>query len=155
METILTKEQRIERAKLAANTRWGNKFDWESSPIDECKDRLAEMRAEAEKGSLILQKRMSSERIDKAICYNPDCRTGIKDADGVSHPAVIDITSARFAGSRCRINPETGLMETAYACSAACYLYLSSNFKTAPTPLVERPSPQVDSVINEQAKSLI
>lgn len=155
METILTAEQRTARAKLAAETRWGKRIDWELSTLDECKDKLADLRAEAEKGGIILQRRMSVERVDKAICYNPDCKTGLKDKDGIQHPAILDIISGRFAGTKCRINPETGLMETAYACSAACWLYLSNNFKHSPGAIKEPVIAPVDNVNNEQAKTLI
>ncbi len=151
METVLNSEQRVARAKLAADTRWGKRFDWESSTIDDGLAKLADLRSEAERGGLILQRRMSVERVNDAICYNPDCKRG---ADG--QPMRIDIGSGRFAGSKSRINNDTGIMETAYACSAACYLYLSNNFKHSPATERE-PIKEVnpDVVNNEAAVSKI
>lgn len=144
METTLTPEQRIARAKLAADTRWSKRFDWDTASIEDCQSKLSDMRAEAERGGLILQRRMSTERVNDAICYNPDC----KKNDG--KPAIIDIGSGRFAGSKSRINPDTGIMETAYACSAACYLYLSNNFRHS--PVVREPIVEVNpDVVNNEA----
>ena len=142
METILTPEQRVERARLAASTRWNKRFDWEMAPLDECKTMLADLRSEAERGGLILQRRMSVERVTDANCYNPTCNKPI------------DIASGRFAGSRSRINNDTGLMETAYACSAACFLYLSSNFTHSPGAKRE-PVIAPEMVNNEPAKPSI
>lgn len=153
MSTVnMTEEQRIERAKLAADARWNRKFDWDKTPMDKCKDKLAELRAEAERGALVLQKRMSSECITQATCYNPACKHG-PEVDGARTPMVIDITGGRFVGCKTRMNPDTGLMETAYACSEGCYLYLSANFKHSPPPMREAVvQPEVYS--NEAAKTL-
>lgn len=114
---ILSSEDRIARAKLAADTRWSKRFDWETSSLDDCTAELAAIRAEGERGGLIVQRRMSTERISTATCYNPSCGKPL------------DITSGRFAGCRTRTNDSTGIKETAYACSAACYLYMTNNFK--------------------------
>src|ERR1700722_14420100 len=145
METILTPEQRVARAKLAAETRGGKRFEWATSSIDDWQSKLADLRAEAERGGLILERRMTIDRANDAICYNPDCHKGIDNK-----PMKIDIGSGRFAGSKSRINPETGIMETAYACSAACYLYLSNNFKHS--PIIREPVTEViPDVVNNQA----
>lgn len=143
---ITTAEGRAERARLAAAGRWGKRFDWETSTIEDCQSKLADMRAEAERGGLILQRRMSVERVNRAICYNPDCHRG---PEGKQMP--IDIGSGRFAGSKSRVNPDTGQMETAYACSAACYLYLSNNFRHSPG-VVREPVVEVNpDVVNNEA----
>src|SRR5882672_4521106 len=128
MESTLTAEQRVARAKAAIEARWSKRFNWDDETIESCKDELANLRAEAERGGLILQRRMSAERVSTAECYNPSCLKG-PIVDGHPSRTIIDITSGRFAGSRSRINNDNGMMETAYACSAACFLYLSSNFK--------------------------
>lgn len=141
-----TAEGRAERARLAAASRWNKRFDWETETIEKCQSQLADLRAEAEKGGLILQRRMSTERVNSAICYNPDCHKG---PDG--RQMQIDIGSGRFAGSKSRINPETGVLETAYACSAACYLYLSSNFRHSPSAEREPVREVNPEVVNNQA----
>jgi hypothetical protein len=41
---------------------------------------------------------------------------------------VIDIGAGRFAGKMDRINLKTGQPKSGYACSAACYLYLTKHF---------------------------
>lgn len=140
MQSSLTAEERVTRAKMAAEARWGKRLDWETATIEECNSHLSELRAEAEKGGLILQRRMSIERVNEAECYNPTCRKHI------------DIGSGRFAGSRSRINPDNGVMETAYACSAVCFLYLSNNFKHSPGAVREPVKPMPDIVLNESIK---
>lgn len=154
MESSLTAEERTERARLAAEARWGKRFDWETSTITDCESKLAYLRTEMERGGLILQKRMSTERVNSAICYNPGCKNGPRDTDGNPTPAKIDIGSGRFAGSRSRHNPDSGVMETAYACSAACFLYMSANFKHITLQQPERQQ-MPDNVLNESIKPLI
>lgn len=157
METVLTAEQRVARAKMAIETRWSKRFDWEGETIDSCKDELSNLRAEAERGGLILQRRMSAERVTIAECYNPECLKGPLDKDGNKTRTILDISSGRFAGCRSRINSDTGIMETAYACSAACYLYLSSSFKHGSTGVRDVPviEAEPDVVNNEAAKDII
>lgn len=153
----LTPEDKVARAKKAAEARWGEKFDWGAAPIEECKARLAELRSEAEKGGLALQARMSSETVRYAECYNPSCLKGPRDAAGNPTRTVLDIASGRFAGYRTRHSEETGLMESAYACSAACYLYLGQNFNHASPYRRDNSAIQTepDVVINEAAKDIL
>lgn len=148
MESTLSPEARIERAKLAVNTRWKSQFNWETSSMESCHSRLAALRAEAEKGGLILQRRMDNDRVSTAICYNPDCHTGPDHTR-----ATFEIS--RAVGSRSRISQDTGLMETAYVCSAACYLYLSANFKHQPAAAREDVTSPIDNVNNQPAERLV
>lgn len=157
METILTPEQRVARAKAAIEARWSKRFNWDEETIESCKDELANLRAEAERGGLILQRRMSAERVTVAECYNPDCLKGPLDKDGNKTRTILDIASGRFAGCRSRINGDTGIMETAYACSAACYLYVSANFKHGSVGVRDVPviNEEPDVVNNEAAISKV
>lgn len=155
----LNADQRRERAKIAAAARWGSRFNWDDCDIKDGLEHLAKLRAESERGGLILQQRLSSQQIRYVECYNPDCWQ--KGADGkVVEPrkrTVIDVSGGRFAGYRTRNNPETGLQESAYACSSACYLYLGSHFThfSASPRDVTAAHAEPDVVTNEAAKNLI
>ena len=109
-------QQRAAHARQAAAARWAGKFDWETCSLEDGLAHLAEVRADGEKGGLIMQRRVSEVKIAETKCYNPDCGK------------IIDVANGRFAGSRTRHSPETGLTETAFACSAACYLYMTRHF---------------------------
>ena len=37
MNTTLTAEERVQRAKKAAEARWKGIFDWESAPLDDAR----------------------------------------------------------------------------------------------------------------------
>lgn len=100
------------RAAVAA--RMAKRYLWEEAPIDEALSYLAEIRAEVERGGLILQKRISELKVEKVKCFGCD--------------NVINISEGRWATMRTRNNFETGLPETAYACSAACGLKLNKDF---------------------------
>ena len=110
----LTPEERAERARLAAKARWAKQFDWETCSMPEGLAKLAELRAETEKGALVMERRSTELRVNVAKCY--ECG---KD---------IDIGAGRFAGSRTRKNPENGQDETAYACCAACFMQMTRKF---------------------------
>jgi hypothetical protein len=164
LETMTDDERRI-RASNAAKARWHNRIDWETCDITLGMEEIAKLRAEAEKGGLILQRRASATMVRTALCYNPNCyQKGadglpITDSTGNKIRTVIDIASGRAVGSRCRTNQQTGMMETAYACSAACYLYLGSHFTHSSAPPRDVP-PVLDPtepamVINEAAKNII
>lgn len=114
-------EERSEIARKAAQARWNKRTDWETVAIDEGLTLLAELRAESEKAGSILQRRVSEIRVSEVHCYNPDCNK------------LIDVGSGRFAGKRDRRNVSTGLPESAYACSAACWLYVCKHFTTTGT----------------------
>jgi len=148
----LSPEQRHDRAKKASAARWSDRTDWETIDLEEGMRQLASLRSEVERGGLILQRRSENFRVQTAECYNPDCRKG---PNGTR--TIIDIGSGRFAGSRTRHNMSTGMIETAYACSAACYLYMGSHFTHASasprdiSPTVSEP----EVVLNEAAKNII
>jgi len=128
--TSLTAEQRSERARNAALARHSQKFDWEACSLDDGLGKLADLRAEMEKASLVMQRRVSEAKVSRAECYNPECR----QPDGSR--TIIDIGTGRFAGSRTRENPPGSRQyETAYACSAGCFMYLTRMF--SPTPPVK------------------
>lgn len=104
-----------DRAKAAASRNKLAKFDWEVEPMDECLAYLAELRAETERGGLVLQRRISEQRQSHAKCFACD--------------NIIDIGAGRFAGSKTRNNFDTGLPEVAYACSAKCYIIMGRDFR--------------------------
>src|SRR5439155_4771154 len=106
-----------DRAK-AIEARKAKRYDWELAPLDDALAYLAEIRAECEAGGLLLQKRVSELKIEKVKCFGCD--------------NVINLSEGRWATSRTRNNFETGIPETAYACSAACGLKLNREF-THPT----------------------
>ena len=110
----ITDEQRVIQAKQAIEARWSRKFDWNDSPIDMALEYLAELRLEVEKGGLTLQRRVSEARVEQVKCYSCD--------------NIISISEGRWAGMRTRNNYETGIPESQYACSAACYLRLQRDF---------------------------
>lgn len=90
-------------------------YDWEFAPLDTALAYLAEIRAECETGGLLLQKRVSELKIEKVKCFGCD--------------NIINLSEGRWATSRTRNNFETGIPETAYACSAACGLKLNREFQ--------------------------
>src|SRR5580704_4528297 len=92
----------------ATKAKWERKIDWHKCSLAEGMALIAEMRAELELGSNIIQNRSGQEEQPEIRCFNPQCAK------------VIDVASGRFAGMRTRNNAETGLPESAYACSAAC-----------------------------------
>lgn len=100
--------------KDAIAARQAQKYDWETSTLDESLIYLAEIRAECERGGLILEKRISQQRVETVKCYS--CEN------------IINISEGRWAGMRTRNNFETNIPESAYACSAACYLKLQREF---------------------------
>ena len=106
-----------ETGKLAASKRWADRYDWEKANLDDALIELAKLRAELEKAGLTLDRRISYERrVESVECYNPECRK------------VIAVGRGGFAGMRTRKNWETGRDETAYACSAACFLIMTKTF---------------------------
>lgn len=106
-----------ETGKLAASKRWADRYDWEKADLDEALLELAKLRAELEKAGLTLDRRISYERrVESVECYNPECRK------------IIDVGRGGFAGMRTRKNWDTGRDETAYACSAACFLIMTRTF---------------------------
>lgn len=102
----------------------GSKVDWEAIPMEDGLQRLADLRAESDKGGLIMQRRMDEERVETRLCYNPSCKNG---QDGGRK--LIVVGTGNFAGAKHRQNYETGKVETEYACSAACFMYLTNNFR--------------------------
>ena len=119
--------------------------------------RLTKLRAEAERGGLIMQRRTSQDQLRYTECYNPSCMKGPADKSGNPTRTIIDIGSGRFAGYRSRTNPETGQMESAYACSAACFLYIGSHFthfSPGPRDISQTPA-EPEAVINEAARNIV
>lgn len=110
-----TAEERSEKARKAIEARWSKRYDWENAPIDHALEYLAEIRAEVEKGGLVLQRRISVLKIERVKCFG--CTNEINLSEG------------RYAGMRTRNNWDTGLPESAYACSAACYIKLCRDFE--------------------------
>lgn len=102
-----------DRAK-AAEVRKAKRYDWELAPIDDALAYLAEIRVECERGGLILQKRVSELKVERVKCFGCD--------------NIINLSEGRWATMRTRNNFETGLPESAYACSAACGLKLNRDF---------------------------
>lgn len=154
----MTPEQRKDRARKAAEARWSQNLDWNTCPVDEGLEHLAVLRLEAEKGGIILQERLSNNRVEKVECYNPDCFTNPETGQRCkvevagAKRTIIDVGSARFAGYRTRHNPDTGVVETAYACSAACYIYLGSNFTHQSARPIKTLPVEPEVVMNEAAK---
>lgn len=107
-----------EDREAAAKAHWGKAYPWETAPLQDALSFLAEIRALVEKGGILLQKRVSEERVQYVKCYG--CEN------------MVDISSGRWVTYRTRNNFETGLPETAYACSQACGLKLNREF-THPT----------------------
>lgn len=114
----MTPEERKERAKQAASKRWASpaavKVDWESIPLEEGLAKLADLSAELESARAILARRHEVATHDQKVVQCFSCQGSIEPG--------------KQAGSRTRHNPETGIMETAYACSAACFLVLCRDF---------------------------
>lgn len=113
-----------EDRKAASEKRWTKEYDWEETDIQEALGYLASIRAETERGGIILQRRVSELKVEKVKCYG--CEN------------IIDISQGRWATYRTRNNFETGLPESAYACSAACGLKLNREFShpvRVPQPL--------------------
>ncbi len=102
-----------DRAK-AIEVRKAKRYDWELVPLDDALAYLAEIRVECERGGLILQKRVSELKVEKVKCFG--CEN------------IINLSEGRWATMRTRNNFETGLPESAYACSAACGLKLNREF---------------------------
>src|ERR1700722_4691629 len=100
----------------ASRAKWERKIDWEKCTLAEGMALIAEMRAELELGSNIIQNRSSREEQPEIRCFNPSCAK------------VIDVGSGRFAGMRTRNNFDTGLPESAYACSSPCFMVLTRDF---------------------------
>jgi hypothetical protein len=103
-----------EDRQQANKERWGNRYNWELAPMDDALSYLAELRAEVERGGLLLQKRVSELKIERVKCFGCD--------------NVINLSEGRWATMRTRNNFETGIPESAYACSAACGLKLNREF---------------------------
>lgn len=103
-----------EDRKKAAEVRAAKKYDWDNSPLEDALAYLALIRVECERGGLALQTRISQLKVETVKCFSCD--------------NIINIGEGRFAGMRTRSNFETGIPESAYACSAACYLKLQRDF---------------------------
>ena len=100
--------------KKASVSRWSSKYPWEVAALDDALAYLAEIRAECERGGLILQKRVSELKVEKVKCFGCD--------------NIINLSEGRWATMRTRNNFETNIPESAYACSAACGLKLNREF---------------------------
>lgn len=103
-----------EDRKLASESRWSSKYPWDTANLDEALSYLAELRIATENGGIALQKRISELKVEKVKCFGCD--------------NVINISEGRWATYRTRNNFETGIPETAYACSAACGLKLNREY---------------------------
>lgn len=115
---ILTPDERKEKAVKAVEARWSKRYNWEDADLDDALAYLAEIRLECERGGIMLQKRVSELKVERVKCFGCD--------------NIINISEGRWATMRTRNNFETGIPETAYACSAACGLKLNREF-THPT----------------------
>lgn len=100
--------------KVAVAERWKDKYDWDESELDEALANLAYLRAEVERGGIALQKRISELKVERVKCFG--CEN------------IINLSDGRYATYRTRNNFETGIPESAYACSAACGLKLNRDF---------------------------
>lgn len=103
-----------EDRKAAIEARKEKKFDWEEANLNDALSYLASIRAEVERGGLVLQRRVSELKVERVKCFGCDNE--------------INISEGRWATMRTRNNFETGLSESAYACSAACGLKLNRGF---------------------------
>jgi hypothetical protein len=103
----------VDREK-ASEARWSKRYDWEHSNLDDALAYLAEIRAECERGGLLLQGRISELKVERVKCFGCD--------------NIINLSEGRWATMRTRNNFETGVPESAYACSAACGLKLNREF---------------------------
>lgn len=115
---ILTPDERKEKAVKAVEARWSKRYNWEDADLDDALAYLAEIRLEVERGGITLQKRVSELKVERVKCFGCD--------------NIINISEGRWATMRTRNNFETGIPETAFACSAACGLKLNREF-THPT----------------------
>src|SRR5208282_1007963 len=107
---------RIARAKHAIETRWAKNYDWEFGDLDTALEYLAELRVEVEKGGTVLQNRISTLKVTKVKCYG--CEN------------MIDLTVSKgFVGMRTRNNFDTGVPESAYACSQKCWMKVQAFFE--------------------------
>lgn len=102
------KALRIAKAKTAAATRWSQEFDWDGADLQEALIHLAELRAATQVGAIACERRASSQRVDEVSCAHCGNKIRVQAAKGY----------------RSRTNPETGLIEVGYACSAACFMYM-------------------------------
>lgn len=100
--------------EAAAKAHWGKAYPWETAPLQDALSFLAEVRALTEKGGVMLQKRISEQRVEYVKCFG--CEN------------MINLASGKWMTYRIRNNFETGLAETAYACSQACGLKLNRDF---------------------------
>ena len=115
-ERSILQQTIAKRNQMTPNTEPAYQFT--DAPLDAALAYLAEIRAECETGGLLLQKRVSELKVEKVKCFGCD--------------NIINLSEGRWATSRTRNNFETGIPETAYACSAACGLKLNRDF-THPT----------------------
>src|SRR2546421_96047 len=121
---VLTPDERKEKAVKAVEARWSKRYNWDDADLDDALAYLAEIRLECERGGITLQKRVSELMVERVKCFGCD--------------NVINVSEGRWATMRTRNNFETGIPETAYACSAACGLKLNREF-THPTRNVAIP----------------
>jgi hypothetical protein len=113
-------------APLGGKARWEYRVDWENTDMNEALCALAELRAELERGALILQRRQSETAIVEVRCCV--CNNVIGGTD-------------KAVGSRTRMNYETGLYESFYVCSAKCFIKMGRDLLyTAYTPVAEENS---------------
>lgn len=139
--TNMTAEERTERARAAANSRWADQYNWDEVPLDEAVVALADLRAELARAQEIVNRRVDIANMrEPAFCYNPDCRKPI------------DLATGQWAGRRDRHDLETGQIESAYACSTRCWQYLTANFTVNPQATSNRKQPHAGAVgLNESA----
>lgn len=91
-----------ERAKKAAAARWEGRDKWTDMPLLEAERKLAEMRAELERATEIVRRRLTVADFVK-------CDTCSKE-----------IANGRWAQVRTRHDFDTGLPVSIYFCSARC-----------------------------------
>jgi predicted nucleic acid-binding Zn ribbon protein len=97
----LSSEQRVERARTAAAARW-SKTDWPNMEIADALTAIAELREELERGSKIVQQRITHPK--------------------VLHCFVCDkiIPDGKWVQNKFTRNVSTGMIDTIYYCSARC-----------------------------------
>jgi hypothetical protein len=120
----LNEDERTERATNAAIARWSYADAAEASirqrfltlPLDQALTELAKLREVATLAAVVIQ-----SRIDPAVTKHP-C-VGYKNVRGCKGM----LADGQEAFKRDRMNHSTGLIESIYACSAACHLWWTSN----------------------------
>lgn len=95
---------------------------WRGIPIEDAISELAALRAEAEFGAEIISRREEELRDKKALV--PCLMAVLSEQKLLPRPpsCLGEIVDVKAVFTRSRQNQKTGLFETIYCCSTACYM---------------------------------